>query len=168
MPQHSAIWSDILSNSNWKDIAELIGIAAIVASLLFVGLQMKQSQEIALSAAYQARTEVLVEFLTSAATDEVARAAMAKNFSGAGGFTPDERTAATFMTRAGVALMQNSHYQYSEGFLDEEHWQSVRTLIKQQLQTPIGREVLSDGQQIRPSFKRVVDEISQEISAEAN
>ncbi len=34
----------------WKDVLELIGIAAIVASLIFVGLQLKQSQDIALSA----------------------------------------------------------------------------------------------------------------------
>ena len=33
--------------TNWKDIAELIGIAAIVASLIFVGMEMRQSQRIA-------------------------------------------------------------------------------------------------------------------------
>lgn len=32
---------------NWKNIAELIGIAALVASLLFVGLQLQQDREIA-------------------------------------------------------------------------------------------------------------------------
>ncbi len=31
----------------WNEIAELIGIAAIVGSLIFVGLQMKQAQDIA-------------------------------------------------------------------------------------------------------------------------
>ena len=35
--------------SQLKDIAELIGLVAIVASLIFVGLQLKQSQEIALA-----------------------------------------------------------------------------------------------------------------------
>ncbi len=33
--------------SNWKDSAELIGIVAIVASLIFVGLQMQQAEVIA-------------------------------------------------------------------------------------------------------------------------
>ena len=33
--------------SDWKDFAELIGIAAIVASLIFVGLQMRQAEVIA-------------------------------------------------------------------------------------------------------------------------
>lgn len=32
---------------NWKNLAELIGIVALVASLLFVGLQLQQDREIA-------------------------------------------------------------------------------------------------------------------------
>ena len=34
---------------DWKETAELIGIAALVASLVFVGLQMKQAEDIAMS-----------------------------------------------------------------------------------------------------------------------
>lgn len=34
---------------NWKDTAELVGIAAIVASLVFVGLELQQSQRIAIA-----------------------------------------------------------------------------------------------------------------------
>ena len=41
-----------MRTTNWKDIAELIGIAAIVASLIFVGLQMRQEQKIALAEFY--------------------------------------------------------------------------------------------------------------------
>ena len=33
-----------MNKTNWKDIAELIGIAAIVASLVFVGMQMQQDR----------------------------------------------------------------------------------------------------------------------------
>ncbi len=36
-----------MQSTNWKEIAELIGIAAIVASLVFVGLQLRQDQDIA-------------------------------------------------------------------------------------------------------------------------
>ena len=36
-----------MKGTNWKDIAELIGIAAIVASLIFVGFQMRQDRQIA-------------------------------------------------------------------------------------------------------------------------
>lgn len=36
-------------NQQWKEVAEFIGIAAIVASLVFVGIQLKQDREVALS-----------------------------------------------------------------------------------------------------------------------
>ena len=35
-----------MAPERWKDIAELIGIAAIVASLVFVGLQMQQTEDV--------------------------------------------------------------------------------------------------------------------------
>ena len=38
-----------MKTSNWKDIAELVGIAAIVVSLVFVGTQIRQDQEIAIA-----------------------------------------------------------------------------------------------------------------------
>ncbi len=36
-----------MQSANWKTAAELIGIAAIVGSLIFVGLQIAQTQKIA-------------------------------------------------------------------------------------------------------------------------
>lgn len=36
-----------MRSTNWKDIAEIIGIAAIVASLVFVGMQMRQDRTLA-------------------------------------------------------------------------------------------------------------------------
>ena len=50
-----------MKKTDWKDIAELIGIAAIVASLIFVGLQMQQTREIALSEAHLSRIEAFSE-----------------------------------------------------------------------------------------------------------
>ncbi len=38
-----------MKSGNWKDAAELVGMAAIVASLVFVGLQMRQTQDIAVT-----------------------------------------------------------------------------------------------------------------------
>jgi hypothetical protein len=36
-----------MANSNWKDVAEIVGMTAIVASLIFVGFQMRQDRQIA-------------------------------------------------------------------------------------------------------------------------
>ncbi len=37
---------------DWKDIAELVGIAAVVVSLIFVGMQIRQEQNIASTQAF--------------------------------------------------------------------------------------------------------------------
>jgi len=41
-----------MKSPNWKDLIEIVGITAIVASLIFVGLQMRQDQKIAEAQAY--------------------------------------------------------------------------------------------------------------------
>ena len=45
-----------MSATSWKDVAELIGIAAIVASLVFVGLELRQTQTALMASTYQARS----------------------------------------------------------------------------------------------------------------
>ena len=55
--------------ADWKDIAELFGIAAIVASLVFVGLEMKQSQEIALNEVAAAHEASEIELYVAIRSD---------------------------------------------------------------------------------------------------
>jgi len=50
-----------MRETNWKDIAELIGIAAIVASLVFVGMQMRQDQQIAKAQIYTESNIISIE-----------------------------------------------------------------------------------------------------------
>ena len=47
--------------ANWKDFAELIGLAALVASLIFVGVQMRQDREIVVSEGNLANAANLLE-----------------------------------------------------------------------------------------------------------
>jgi hypothetical protein len=50
-----------MKTSNWKDTAELIGIGAIVASLIFVGLQLQQDQQIAEAQIYADSNMISIE-----------------------------------------------------------------------------------------------------------
>ena len=50
-----------LKSTNWKDTAELFGIAAIVVSLVFVGLQLKQDRVVALGQTYQSSLQSAIE-----------------------------------------------------------------------------------------------------------
>jgi hypothetical protein len=50
-----------MKTSNWKDTAELIGIGAIVISLIFVSLQLRQDQRIAEAQIYADSNLISVE-----------------------------------------------------------------------------------------------------------
>lgn len=52
-----------MKSANWKYFAELTGIAAIAASLIFVGLQMRQTQELAYA---QASVDLMANHIAKA------------------------------------------------------------------------------------------------------
>ena len=63
-----------MPSKNWRHIAELFGIGAIVASIIFVGLQMQQSQEIAVGAQYQERANTQIEnYMSQIHSDQALR-----------------------------------------------------------------------------------------------
>ena len=149
-----------------RDWLQIIGQFGVVASLVFVGWQVKQDHEIARSVAYQARSDTVAEFYWTVATDAVARSAMEKIRTGSTELTGEEAVAAQWIWASGKEIMQNSYFQYQHGYLDDEHWAQIRSLIKIYLQVPSSRSVLRDGNS-RQSFQELIDEIEAEILAES-
>lgn len=154
--------------TNLRDAAEIIGIVAIVASLLFVGLQMRQSHEIALAEIYQARTAAVMEWNHTLATSELALSAFEKSASGRlDELMPLERRASTAMIQSALYAYENSYYQFTLGYLPEEHWTRIRTAIKTNMQDPVWREqMLASAWFLRPSFKQILDELAAETSSD--
>ena len=154
-----------MATTNWKDIAELIGIAAIVASLIFVGLQMKPAHEIALAEIYQSRTATVVEWNNDMASNELANSAVIKILDGrVDQVLPEEYWAARWKAGGEWRLIDNSHYQYSLGFMTEEHWRGVRELIKALIQRPIYRDYLEGMRgSMRDSFRAEIEDIEREM-----
>jgi len=63
-----------MPSRNWKDIAGMLGIGAIVASLIFVGLQLQQSREIAVGPQYQERANAAIEnYMSQIQSDQALR-----------------------------------------------------------------------------------------------
>ena len=55
-----------MDSTKVNDWLQVVGLFGVIASLIFVGLEMQQAKQIALSAANQARTDASVEFITAA------------------------------------------------------------------------------------------------------
>ena len=127
-----------------RTLVEVVGLLAIVASLVFVGIQMKQSQEIAISTQYQERANAAVEMFTGNLQSDLSlrlsgdrlRLTM---------FGPEsdailrdwaqERKPQELAWQFNNFLMlfsiyDNNHFQYSAGFLDEDSWLSFQARMK--------------------------------------
>jgi hypothetical protein len=141
-----------------SDWLQIVGLFGVIASLLFVGLQMKQSHEIALSATYQARTQLAVDQNLASAGNPEFTSATAKLYSGEiDNITPEELVALEYSFAATVSSWENQHYQFESGFLPEEHWQKSLEDMRCMFSSPVYQGLL-DGWGFRPSFQNILDE----------
>jgi hypothetical protein len=138
---------------------QIIGMFGVIASLLFVGLQMKQTHEIALSATYQARTATAVDLSIGPITSPEWLAGVAKvNSEDIESLTKEEHVALLWEFFALMAVWENNHLQYELGFLPEEHWTRNANSMKCVFEVPYYRDKYSTAD-IRESFAAVVAEI---------
>jgi hypothetical protein len=141
-----------------SDWLQIVGMFGVIASLLFVGLQMKQSHEIALSATYQARAQLAVDQNLASSGNPQFTSATAKLYSGEiDAITPEELVALEYNFAATVIGWENQHYQFASGFLPEEHWQKSFEDMHCMFSSSIYRGLL-EGWGFRPSFQKILDE----------
>ncbi len=113
-----------MNTSRVRDWLETIAIFGVIASLIFVGLEMRQSQRIALSAAYQARADSSMTLRMASLDSETLQSAKAKLGQGMGldQLTPEEAIVVRDRWNAQLVYLENMHYQYVSGFISEEQW----------------------------------------------
>jgi len=128
--------------NNW---IQVIGILGVIGSLVFVGLQLKQSQEIAIAAQYQARLESASSHYTSILqsdpalhaigtdilTDMLADQGTPEDLKQWASAQPVEELA---FRAVGAILFLKSHdnvyFQYQSGFIDQESWDALLVQLK--------------------------------------
>jgi hypothetical protein len=103
---------------NWKDTAELIGMAAIVASLVFVGYQLRQDELIARTSLTSHTFELLTE-IDLRMTDSELASIYAKILDDSGELTTEEAVKISSFLHAITGLfLRECHYVY-RGIYDE-------------------------------------------------
>jgi hypothetical protein len=156
-----------LKQTNWKDIAELIGIAAIVASLVFVGLELRQTQSALIASTYQARAFDAMSSSRDLADSEYIGPILAtidiEDKQSLDSLSSEEiwRLRQYYVSR--MVDLDNEFYQYQNGFLDEEFFegQFQRSVVR----NAKGWRALGIGE-LRSDFTKVVDELLAENAAE--
>ena len=176
-----------MDSAKLNDWIQIVGIFAVVASLVFVGLQLKQSQDIAIAAQYQARHDAAAENIRAYIDSETALQVEGKRFvefaKSDPNFAPELRAWALeqphnevayrmLQTQLDLMTIDNLYFQYQSGFLSEEAWQAHEAALVQalSLNPPLGFYRLAyelNPGQFRSSTRNLIDSAIAEIDAES-
>lgn len=113
-----------MDSSKINDWMQVVGIFALVGSLVFVGLQLKQSQDIAIAAQYQARTEATLNLYSVHIESGFALRPFREHLSET--ITAQDAS----MTAWAWVAYDNHHFQYQNGFLTEDSWRGHLNSMK--------------------------------------
>jgi hypothetical protein len=147
--------------NDWLQIA---GLAGVIGSLIFVGLQLKQAQAIALSDTYQSRTANTIETNISSINSPEFLSGMSKIYAHkAEELMMPEAIAVEMHIGTILTMIENNHLQYQAGFLPEEHWQRNLDEMHCIFTVPLFREI-GTGWPFRNSFDAVISDVVRQIS----
>jgi len=99
---------------------QLLGMLGVLGGLIFVGLEMQQSQRIALAAQHQARSEMFMNQVNA----HTEAGLTFRNYS------DEERYANVNGLHAVAIIFENDYIQYELGLMEEELWQKKQVVIK--------------------------------------
>ncbi len=151
-----------------NDWLQILGMIGVIASLIFVGFEMRQSREIAISQTYQSRAESEVALALESASIAAFRSARVKHYAGLfEELTEEEHVALDYHFGALLTLWENDHFQYQQGYLSDEHWAKTERNLMCTLGSPYFRELLETGEwSLRASFSSTVKQIAKQAASD--
>ncbi|MGK0223851.1 MAG: hypothetical protein ACI9ON_003098 [Limisphaerales bacterium] len=143
---------------------EFVGAIAVVATLLYLTTQIRQNNELLRSGSRQTLVANDVTSLTTNVENADVFAKLVSN----GEFSAEEQMRLSFMYALDLRNREFEYFQYTNGLLDEETWQSYRQVILVNHSTDLGRKWWHEiGREfVDPQFAALVDELL--IDAEPN
>lgn len=114
------------SKSTLRSIAEAVGVIGVIASLVFVGVEIRQNAEATRSAMAQQLTDGWLQWnLTMVDSDAWAAVGRLYELEDLSEASFEDRSVAGSLMRAVFQNWSNLHYHYLNGNLDQTLWDSV-------------------------------------------
>lgn len=110
-------------------IGEILGAAAVVATLFYLARQVAHANSVARSAARQAISQMNVDSWAASIDPQVLSRAASKVGAGEE-LTREEAGNYERWILMRMRFVENAHYQYEEGLLDAGEWNGYATLIR--------------------------------------
>jgi len=115
----------INSLSKYSELFQIVGVIGLIASLIFVGLELRQSHKIALSDQQQARMQAFVTIYNNATSNNIAFAYDQNHYS-------DYEIFYHNMLHSFWNISEADFLRYRLGLMDENIWRSKFSIIKRQ------------------------------------
>jgi hypothetical protein len=123
-----------MNSSKLSEWMQIIGIFAVVLSLIFVGLEMRQTQEIARATLYQMRSDSSTTIGGYMIENEQAReVAVRVAIGGTESLSPEDFLLNRVTCDSILGHFENSHHLYTLGFLADEQWNADRSQLAELL-----------------------------------
>ncbi|MES2146368.1 MAG: hypothetical protein V4491_00800 [Pseudomonadota bacterium] len=149
----------------WAAVGQLIGAAGVIASLIFVGIQVRQSVRAARATSYQGLVSSIIEVNMTHIDNPDILEIIDRAGKGETLAAPDHRIYVTLVLTA-ARLAQSAHYQAQLGLLDKSKLESLVYNLVRHLKTATGRAVWSElGSRSDPEFKTYVESLMKRIDS---
>jgi len=126
--------------SDWASIAEIIGAAAVVASLLYVGYEIQRNTKVSLASNRQAIASRAQELALYSAATNIHRLL----FEPGGDDVELTETEQNYLTAYIGALLrttEEAYLLYRDGMLEEEYWKTRASVMITALRSPNARQI---------------------------
>ena len=114
---------------NWKDLFELIGIAAIVISLFFVGLELRQNTDAVKASSIDGLSSLSQEFYLLMASDPELTRIFRDGRQDMGQLSENEFARFLWLERSRVVRLQTAFLQWQRGTLGDQDWLFYRSFV---------------------------------------
>lgn len=153
-------------SGNWKDIAELVGLVAIVLSLVLVAYELRQNTMMMKAQTRDSLTGKQMMFSEWVATNRYA--AEVSVLAEKGELQPGspEYLSSQFLLQGIFRAYENSFYQYEQGLFELEDFEPRRRRWRQVLARPsVANYWKGNREQYSPNFRAEIDSIVRQLEA---
>ena len=109
---------------SFANITNFLGVIGVIASLIFVGLELRQSQKIALAEQMNNRVNVLMSIVNSYIEADLDFFSAMINEPEKDQLFSSAEKGSRNMLNAQWTLHENDYFQYNSGFMTEDLWEA--------------------------------------------
>ena len=118
----------------WSDIAQVVSAVAVVISLIYVGLEIRNNTEATKAATRQAISQTDLEFIGASLDPQTLLVAQSKEQQGLE-LSAIEKLALITHQHVNFRIFENAFYQHRAGLLADERWETYEYMISLLLST---------------------------------